>query len=266
MLGVSTIAVIGGRQAGAQAVQSLRQHDDEGRLILIVDEPSAPYQRPPLTKANLKGESAGDRLYIRPIDSYEYDNVETLLSQRAETADIVLVGVGVAPNIELALEAGIGCGDGIVVDKDARTNDPPIFAAGDCTVRPLSCYVRTGRLESVHNAIEQGKLVAAATMAKPRPNIDCPWFWSNQYDLELQIAGLSHGHDEIVVRGEPAVRKFAVFYLKKGRLIAADAVNSPLEFLASKKLIAVGARIASSRLRDLELATQRIAAEAAEAE
>ena len=145
----------------------------------------------------------------------------------------------------------------------ARTADPRIFAAGDCTVRPLAHYARTGRLESVHNAIEQGKLAAAAIMGKPRPAIDCPWFWSDQYDIKLQIAGLSQGHDEVVVRGDRAGNKFAAFYLKNGRLIAVDAVNSPPEFIASKKLIMNGAVIAPDQLSDTSKSMKDIAAEAA---
>ena len=178
-------------------------------------------------------------------------------------ADMVLAGIGIVPNIELAQEAGLACRDGIIVDEDARTNDPRIFAAGDCTVRPLSHYARTGRLESVHNAIEQGKLAAAAIMGRDRPNIDCPWFWSDQYDVKLQIAGLSQGHDVVVVRGDQAAHKFAAFYLKAGRLIAVDAVNSPPEFLASKKLIMSGAVVAPETLSDTSISMKDIAAQAA---
>jgi 3-phenylpropionate/trans-cinnamate dioxygenase ferredoxin reductase subunit len=177
----------------------------------------------------------------------------------------VLAGIGILPNIELAQEAGLTIDNGIATDRDARTSDPRIFAAGDCASRPLVHYGRTGRLESVHNAIEQGKLAAAAILGKPRPPEDCPWFWSDQYDLKLQIAGLNQGHDEIVVRGNPDDRKFAVFYLRNGTLIAVDAVNSPPEFLASKKLIMTGAKIAPDMLKDTSISMKDIAAAAATA-
>src|SRR5205085_8578870 len=142
-------------------------------------------------------------------------------------ADIAVIGVGIEPRDDLARACGIECNDGIVVDRDARTSDPAVFAVGDCARRPLVHYGRSGRLESVHNAIEQGKLAAAAILGRPRPAEDVPWFWSDQYDLKLQIAGLSEGHDQVVVRGKLSDRRFAAFYMKEGRLIATDAVNSP---------------------------------------
>ncbi|MEL6955733.1 MAG: FAD-dependent oxidoreductase, partial [Pseudomonadota bacterium] len=178
-------------------------------------------------------------------------------------ADIVLVGIGILPNSELAEEAGIACRNGILVDRDGCTNDAKVYAAGDCAHRPLIHYGRAGRLESVHNAIEQGKLVAAHMLGRDRPPEDTPWFWSDQYDLKLQIAGLSEGYDEIVVRGEPEARKFAAFYLRGGKLIAVDAVNSAPEFLASKRLIAAGAEVAPARLSDMSVSMKEIAADAA---
>lgn len=177
-------------------------------------------------------------------------------------ADIVLVGIGILPNEELAKEAGIACSNGILTDRDARTSDARVFAAGDCAARPLVHYGRTGRLESVHNAIEQGKFAAAAILRQPRPVEDCPWFWSDQYDLKLQIAGLSTGYDQIVLRGDPKDRKFAAFYLKNGALIAVDAVNSPPEFLASKKLIIAGAKPDPAMLANISIPMKDIAAQA----
>ncbi len=408
LTGATQIVVIGGGQAGAQALQSLRQGGYEGKLTLVADEAALPYQRPPLSKAYMKGEFSEERLYFRPEAWYQDQKIEVILSTHAtkidrtaqtvelphggqipydaliiatgsrprvlptkgadlagvhdlrdlsdverirpnmisgrrmviigagyigleaaavarqmglevtvlemaprvlarvtspvmseffETehraqgvtiltgarldhidgadgkvtaavladgtridADIVLVGIGILPNEELAKDAGIACNNGILVDRDARTSDPRIFAAGDCASRPLVHFGRSGRLESVHNAIEQGKLAAAAILGKPRPAEDCPWFWSDQYDLKLQIAGLSQDYDEIVVRGDPKDRKFAAFYLRNGTLIAVDAVNSPPEFLASKKLIMSGAKLAPGVLGDTSVSMKDIAA------
>ena len=404
------IVIIGAGQAAAQACASLRLFGYEGAITLVGEEAALPYQRPPLSKAYIKGEMAEERLYFKPEVWYEDQDIDVVLSMRAtkidrakriveiehggqlpydaviiatgsrpralpvegadldgvfdlrdladverirprmmagqklvivgagyigleaaavarqmglevtvlemadrvlarvtspvmseffETehrsqgveiltgarlvslkgqdgvsaavlsdgteiaADIVLVGIGILPNVEIAEEAGIACSNGILVDQDARTNDPRVFAAGDCAKRPLVHYGRQGRLESVHNAIEQGKLAAAAIMGKKRPVEDCPWFWSDQYDLKLQIAGLSTDYDEIVVRGEPEARKFAAFYLRNGKLIAVDAVNSPPEFLASKKLIIAGASLAPETLRDTSKSMKEIAAAAA---
>ncbi len=140
---------------------------------------------------------------------------------------------------------------------------PDIFAAGDCTRRPLVHYGREARLESVHNAIEQGKLAAAAILGQPRPKEDCPWFWSDQYDLKLQIAGLSQGYTDIVLRGDPASRKFAALYLMDGLLIAVDAVNAPPEFMMAKKMIIAKARPDTSQLADLSVSMKDIAAQSA---
>jgi 3-phenylpropionate/trans-cinnamate dioxygenase ferredoxin reductase subunit len=410
LTGASRIVVIGGGQAGAQALQSLRQSGYAGALTLVGDEPALPYQRPPLSKAYMKGEMTEERLYFRPAPWYQDQNIEVILSTPAKSvdranrtvelahgghldydaliiatgsrprvlptkgatlhgvhdlrdlsdverirpnmiagrkmvivgagyigleaaavarqmgldvtvlemaprvlarvtspvmsdffetehraqgvqiltgarldhldgdgdkvtaailadgaridADIVLVGIGILPNEELARDAGIACNNGILVDRDARTSDPRVFAAGDCASRPLVHYGRSGRLESVHNAIEQGKLAAAAILGKPRPVEDCPWFWSDQYDLKLQIAGLNQDYDEIVVRGDPKDRKFAAFYLRNGTLIAVDAINSPPEFLASKKLIMSGAKLAPAVLGDTSISMKDIAAAA----
>lgn len=410
LTGASRIVVIGGGQAGAQALQSLRSGGYAGALSLVGDEPALPYQRPPLSKAYMKGEMTEERLYFRPAPWYQDQDIEVILSTPVKSidrthrkvelahgghldydaliiatgsrpralplkgatlhgvhdlrdlsdverirpnmiegrkmviigagyigleaaavarqmgldvtvlemaprvlarvtspvmsdffetehraqgvtiltdsrldhldgtdgkvsaavladgtrldADIVLVGIGILPNEELAKDAGIACNNGIQVDRDARTSDPRIFAAGDCASRPLVHYGRSGRLESVHNAIEQGKLAAAAILGKPRPAEDCPWFWSDQYDLKLQIAGLSQDYDEIVVRGDPKDRKFAAFYLRNGTLIAVDAINSAPEFLASKKLIMAGAKLAPATLGDTSISMKDIAAAA----
>ena len=177
-------------------------------------------------------------------------------------ADLVLVGVGVLPNMEIALEAGLVCGNGIVVDEAMRTSHPDVFAVGDIAWRPLVHYGREGRLESVHNAIEGGKLAAAAILGATPPPVEAPWFWSDQFDLKLQTAGLWTGADQRVVRGDPSSRAFAVFYLKEGRLIAVDAVNSAPEFIVGKKLVAAKAKVAPAELADKSISMKDIGARA----
>jgi|FEC22Drversion2_1045045.scaffolds.fasta_scaffold00355_4 3-phenylpropionate/trans-cinnamate dioxygenase ferredoxin reductase component len=164
-------------------------------------------------------------------------------------ADIVVVGAGAVPNVELAREAGLAVEDGIVVDAEGRTDDASIFAIGDCTSQHHELAGRRLRLESVHNALEQARIAAAAICGKKPPAVQVPWFWSDQYDVKMQMAGLSAGHDKAVVRGNPdSGRSFAVFYLREGTLIAVDAVNRAPEFMMSKQLIAERARIDPSRL------------------
>jgi 3-phenylpropionate/trans-cinnamate dioxygenase ferredoxin reductase subunit len=169
---------------------------------------------------------------------------------RTFACDVLIAGIGIEPNVELAARAGLECNNGIVVDELARTADPHIVAAGDCTNHPEPLFERRVRLESVPNAIHQAKVAAATLLGTPAPYSEVPWFWSDQYDLKLQIAGLSAGYDEVVVRGDSAGRSFVAFYLRGGQLLAVDAVNSPKEFIAGKKLVASRARIAPDVLRD----------------
>lgn len=165
-------------------------------------------------------------------------------------ADFAVVGVGIVPNTELAADAGLVVDDGIVVDDQCQTNDSNIYAVGDCTAHPNAIYNRQLRLESVHNALEQAKTAASNICGNEAHYSQVPWFWSDQYDLKLQIAGLSTGYDDVIIRGNPADRSFACLYLKDGCLIATDAVNSPRDFLQSKVLIAGQLRIDRDKLAD----------------
>jgi 3-phenylpropionate/trans-cinnamate dioxygenase ferredoxin reductase subunit len=381
------IIVVGASQAGLQVAESLRQEGYNGPLMLIGDEPHPPYQRPPLSKALLTGETTEDRLVLRgrdllakrdialvtgvrvlgvdragrrlhlsdgrdlawrglalatggrartlPIPGADLGGVVTLrtiedsrrigagIAQassvavvgggfigleiaaaarkagrptvvlealdrllarssapfvsdffrdvhvaagvdirlgtqasaiegkdgrvaavitadgRAHPADLVVVGVGIVANAELAQGCGIACERGIVVDDCSRTDDPAVTAAGDCTARRMPDGSLL-RLESVQNAIEQGKSAAAALVGKARPFTAAPWFWSDQYDVRLQMAGLSAGHDKIVVRGDRAARRFSVFYFRGETLVAVDTVNRAPDHIAARKLLDAG--------------------------
>jgi len=401
-----SVIIIGAGQAAAQTAASLRQGGYDGAITIIGDEPSLPYQRPPLSKAYLKGELEEERLYFKNADWYDSQNVTVLTNTRViavnvvaqtittdkaqghsythlvfatgsrnrqlpmdgaeienvfglrsledvdqlrphvgegknlviigagyiglETAavartlgakvtvleladrvlarvtspviseyyenlhsrhgvdirtatqtasidatdgkvssitlstgevlpcDALLVGIGILPNVELAKDAGVTCEDGILVDENARTNIANIFAAGDCAKRNILPYGRVGRLESVHNAIEQGKQIAAAILEKATPKLDCPWFWSDQYNIKLQIAGLSTDYDNYVIRGDVAADKFAVFYFKDDVLIAADAINSPPDFMTAKRLIMAKAKVRADHLANPEMSLKEI--------
>ena len=174
-------------------------------------------------------------------------------------ADFVVVGVGIEPNTELAEAAGLQVDNGIVVDDQCQTADPDVYAIGDCTSHPNSIYGCQLRLESVHNALEQAKTAASNICGKESHYSQVPWFWSDQYDLKLQIAGLSQGYDDVVVRGDPASRSFACLYLRDGMLIAVDAINSPREFMQSKALIASHARVDTAKLADTEVMLKDLA-------
>ena len=169
-------------------------------------------------------------------------------------ADLVVVGVGIVPNTELAESAGLAVDNGIVVDDRCRTADPAIYAIGDCTSHFSSIYGRRVRLESVHNAVEQAKTAASNVCGTEAHYSDVPWFWSDQYDLKLQIAGLSQGYDRTVLRGDPAGARFSCAYLRDGVLIAVDAINAPRDFMQSKPLIANAVRCDPAVLADPEVA------------
>jgi 3-phenylpropionate/trans-cinnamate dioxygenase ferredoxin reductase subunit len=193
------------------------------------------------------------------VEGFDGDGAVTAVRAGGKSypADVVLVGIGVLPNVEIAAEAGIECKNGIVVDKNARTSDSNVFAAGDCTWHEG----RDGnwlRLESVQNAIDQAKIAAAAMAGKPRAYNEVPWFWSDQFDLKLQIAGLTRPDDVQVVRGDPAARKFAVFHLRDGAVAAVEAVNMAPEYLVGRKLIAEGTRISAERLGDMSVAIKNV--------
>ena len=165
-------------------------------------------------------------------------------------ADLALVGIGLVPNDDLAAAAGLACDNGIVVDAYCRTEDPDIYAIGDVTRHPSALYGRSLRLESVHNALEQAKTAAMAIMGREKPYDQVPWFWSDQYDVKLQIAGISQGYDETLLRGAPDNNSFAVFYFRKGALIACDAINAPPEYMAARMMIARGKTPDRARLAD----------------
>jgi 3-phenylpropionate/trans-cinnamate dioxygenase ferredoxin reductase subunit len=166
-------------------------------------------------------------------------------------ADLVIIAVGVLPHTRLAAEAGLDVEDGILVDEFAHTSDPDIVAAGDCTRHFNPIYKRRVRLESVQNAMDQAKTAASALNGDPQPYHALPWFWSDQYDVKLQIAGLSQGYDNIVLRGDPETgRSFSVFYFLADRLLAVDAINRPGEFMMGKKLILAKAAVDKVKLAD----------------
>jgi 3-phenylpropionate/trans-cinnamate dioxygenase ferredoxin reductase subunit len=161
-------------------------------------------------------------------------------------ADVVIVGIGVEPCIELAAQLDLETSGGIVVDQYARTSNPTVVAAGDCTVQPnpLTGLGRV-RLESVQNAVSQAKAAAATLIGRREPNDSVPWFWSDQYDLKLQIAGLSGGHDDYVVRGDIDGESFSVLYYRDGTLLSVDAVNAPGDYMAVRKALTQGATISA---------------------
>ena len=165
-------------------------------------------------------------------------------------AELVVIGAGVLPNQEIAIEAGLECNNGIMVNEFGETSTAHVYACGDCTNHPNKGLNTRLRLESVHNAMEQSKTVANTIMGNKEPYDQVPWFWSDQYDHKLQLVGISGDHDEVVMRGLESEQKFLLFYLKNSELIAVNAINSSKEFLICRKLVANKVKISSDVIKD----------------
>jgi len=173
-------------------------------------------------------------------------------------ADLLIVGIGLVPGTALAERAGLAVDNGIVVDRYARTSDPDILAAGDCANHENEFLGRSIRLESVPSALEQARVAASTIAGKSLSSAAVPWFWSDQYDLKLQMVGLSQGYDEFVLRGDPATESFSAYYLKDGVVISADAVNRPQDFALAKRLVAGRVRASAELLADEAVALKNL--------
>jgi 3-phenylpropionate/trans-cinnamate dioxygenase ferredoxin reductase subunit len=404
---VQHVAILGAGHAGGTAAALLRQYGHEGPITLVGEEPIPPYQRPPLSKAWLKGEADADSLALKPLEFYAehaidfrpsttatsinrglktvalsdgsslgydvlilatgaraialpipgadlsgvmflrtaadaeqlkatvgpgktlavvgggYIGLEVAASGRALGADVgvlereprllarvacetlstffkayheqhgvtfelgataaafagegghvtgvrladgrliacdaVVVGVGAAPNDEIARDCGLETARGIVVDLEARTSDPAVFAIGDVAHRPMPIYGRMFRMESVPNALEQAKQAASAIVGRAAPAGEVPWQWSDQYDLKLQIAGYAFDVDQILLRGDPTSGKFAVFHLQGDKVQSVEAINSPPEFMMGKQLIGNRRAVDKARLADPTISMKEVA-------
>ncbi|MBO6506209.1 MAG: FAD-dependent oxidoreductase [Kordiimonadaceae bacterium] len=187
------------------------------------------------------------------VDANPSGGFTAMLSDgRAVSADIVVIGIGVIPNSEIAEAAGLACERGILVDEFGATSDPSVYAAGDCATGVITRYEGRTRLESVQNAVSQAAVVAGSIVGEKAAYADLPWFWSDQYDLKLQMAGLSRGYDQTVVRGDMESRSFSICYFKSGVLIAIDSVNAIKDHMAAKKLLDAGTDITPEQCADTD--------------
>lgn len=250
------IAIVGGGYIGLEVAAVGAKRGLDVTVFEAMDRLMARAVSPQLSAFYAaEHEKAGVKLKLRTgVEAFEGNGKVERVKAGGQTyeADIVLVGIGVVPCDELAVRAGLASEDGIVVDQNARTGDPHIWSAGDCT-RHVGREGHYIRLECVQNAIDQAKHAALAMTGKPKTYSEVPWFWSDQYDLKLQIAGLARPTDQLVQRGDPSGRKFAVFHLRDGVVAAVEAVNAAPEYLIGKKMIAEGKKIAAETLADLSI-------------
>lgn len=251
--------IIGGGYIGLETAASLRGLGLDVTVLEAADRLLQRVTAPEVSDFYLRiheaeGVRVRTRAAVAALDGVGRVSAVRLADGEELAADVVIVGIGVEPNVELAQAAGITVRDGVVIDANGRTSDPDIVAAGDCANYHDPRFGRRVRLESVSSAGEQAKVAAATLCGRPEEISALPWFWSDQYDLKLQIAGLNTGYDEVVLRGDPEIdRAFACFYLRQGELIAADCVNRPREFMFSKRAIAQRLPVDPRRLADLDV-------------
>jgi 3-phenylpropionate/trans-cinnamate dioxygenase ferredoxin reductase component len=237
------VVIIGGGYIGLEVAAVMRS---EGRDVTVVEAEERVLKRvtgktmSAFFDAFHRDKGVDIRLNIRAAGIAGDERVRSVRTSQEEglPADVVLIAAGARANDELAAAAGIRCRDGILVDETARTDSPGIYAVGDCTRFPSRRYARRLRLESVQNAIDQAKVAAASILGRAENYDPVPWFWSDQYDLKLQIAGLADDHDSEQRIGDAAAPRFSVEYRKSGRLIAVDAVNDGRAHMMARRRIA----------------------------
>ena len=263
------LVIVGGGYVGLEIAASARQSgadvtviEAQGRLLARVASPEISeffarvhrgrgvVLRTGLTVERIERDATGKACAVITSDGSVFE------------ADAVVVGIGMLPNAELAAEAGLVTDGGIVVDEFSTTSDPTIYAAGDCTVFESGLYGRRVRLESVPNALEQARAAASSLCGRPNANQAVPWFWSDQYDYKLQMAGLHDGYDHVVVRGDRSGDSFIVFYLRDGRVLSATSVNRPGEFMFAKRLAAAQSRVAPKMIADESIPLKSVVAAA----
>ncbi|MEQ5837287.1 FAD-dependent oxidoreductase [Marinobacter sp. NFXS9] len=248
--------IVGGGYIGLETAASLRK---QGMEVTVLEAQSRVLQR--VTAAQVsefytrvhreEGVEILLEASIARIAGGDAVEAVVLSDGRILPADLVVVGIGVLANVELARQMGLETDNGIRVDEHARTALDDVYAVGDCSLHYNPYYDTWVRLESVQNATDQARTAALAISGKPSSYKALPWFWSDQYDLKLQIAGLSSGYDQVVIRGDSRRgRGFSAFYLREGRLLAVDAVNRPKEFTFTKRFLAEGRSADPQRLAD----------------
>ena len=250
--------IIGGGYIGLETAASLRKQGMEVTVLEAMDRILQRVTAPQLSAFYKRVHTEEGVKILENVGATEIVKTDDGLAVKTGDgqslpADMVIIGIGVIPNTELASEAGLTVGNGIEVNEFCQTSHADIYAAGDVTWHHNPIYDRHIRLESVPNATEQAKVCADHINGKPKPYNSLPWFWSDQFDLKLQIAGLSTDYDDIIIRGDiEGSRSFAAYYFKGDKLLAVDAVNAPRDFMMTRMALTKGKTLDKAILRDLE--------------
>jgi len=252
------LAIVGGGYVGLEVAAVAIKH---GLKVTVLEAASRVLERVTAPRVSsfyeqVHREAGVDVRTGVQVDGFDLDTTGRLVTrvhcsdgERIE-CDLVIAGIGLVPNTELAAAAGLAVDDGILVDAASRSSDPAIVAAGDCTRYHSALYGRSIRLESVPNALEQARCAAAAVNGNERLHEAVPWFWSDQYELKLKMVGLSQGYDRMLLRGSLEQRSFSAFYLKGEQVLAVDTVNRVPEFMLAKRLVAERIAVDPDRLVD----------------
>ncbi|MFN4359016.1 NAD(P)/FAD-dependent oxidoreductase [Sphingopyxis alaskensis] len=250
------IVVIGGGYIGLEAAAVLRKAGKKVVLLEALDRVLARVAGEELSRFFEKehrdhGVDLRLGVCVEAIEGDTHATGVRLADGAVIPADLVIVGIGIVPAVEPLIAAGAEGGNGVLVDRLCRTSLPDIYAIGDCAAHANDfAGGAVIRLESVQNANDQANVVARGIVGDEAPYHAIPWFWSNQYDLKLQTAGLSTGHDQAVLRGDPATRSFSVVYLKAGRVIAIDCVNATKDYVQGRMIVTAGLRATAEQLAD----------------
>ncbi|EWH08636.1 MS127, putative ferredoxin reductase [Catenovulum agarivorans DS-2] len=249
------VVIIGGGYIGLETAASLKKLGAQVTVLerepRILARVTAPYMSDFFQELHAKnGVAVETNKNVVRIERANQQNFVQCDDGTDYPADIIIVGVGIRVNSEIAMEAGLEIDNGIKVNGQAQTSDEHIYAIGDCTYHFNPHYQRFIRLESVQNAVDQAKVAAAAICGKEVNYDTLPWFWSDQYDVKLQMVGLSQGYNEILIRKEAEEHKFSVWYFKDDELLAVDAVNNAKAYVVATKFIKSGEIINKTKLVD----------------
>ena len=259
------LAVIGGGYVGLEAAASATALggsavvlEREARVLArVASEPLSAFYQAAHARRGVEILTGASVVGLEGDGSVE---AVVLADGRRIACDTVLIGVGAIANTELAEAAGLDCRDGVMVDSAARTADAAIWAVGDVTRRPGGLFGGDIRFESVPNALEQAKQAAAAIAGRDQPAPEVPWFWSDQFDLKLQMAGLARDTDRQIIRGDPDSERFAVFHLQGDVIRCVEAVNAPPEFMGGRMMIGKQTPVDPAKLADPAVGMKAVAA------